>query len=85
MLDKTGKLAPVKFAHTAHGKKNTCKDCHEGEKPLFLQKRNEAGMKMADMYAGKTCGSCHNGKNKVFAAKSACAKCHKKEEGKKKS
>lgn len=82
-FEKTGKMAPVNFPHAAHAKRNACKDCHEGEKPLFEQKRGEAGMKMADMYAGKNCGACHDGKDhgankKVFAAKTACMKCHKK-------
>ncbi|MEK7288201.1 MAG: c(7)-type cytochrome triheme domain-containing protein [Elusimicrobiota bacterium] len=84
VFDKTGKMAPVKFPHAIHGQKNGCKACHEGEKPLFTQKRSGVDMKMADMYAGKTCGSCHDGKKKdpngkvIFAAKAGCMKCHKK-------
>ena len=82
LLDKTGKLAPVKFQHGAHGKLNECKDCHEGDKPLFEQKRSTEGFKMADMHAGKNCGACHDGKDhgarkKVFSSKT-CMKCHKK-------
>ncbi|HAH06908.1 MAG TPA: hypothetical protein DCM05_10345 [Elusimicrobia bacterium] len=82
LLDKTGKLAPVKFQHAAHGKLNECKDCHEGDKPLFEQKRSTEGFKMADMHAGKNCGACHDGKDhgarkKVFSSKT-CMKCHKK-------
>jgi c(7)-type cytochrome triheme protein len=81
---KTGKMAPVKFAHALHGKKNDCKECHGGATPIFPQKfSDEVGMKMADMYAGKACGTCHDGKDhganvKVFAAKTGCMKCHKK-------
>ena len=80
VMDKTAKMAPVKFSHKAHldpEKKLACKDCHEGDKPLFAQKRGETGLKMADMYKGETCGSCHDGK-KAFAAKAGCMKCHKK-------
>ncbi|MBI4423471.1 MAG: hypothetical protein HY554_07085 [Elusimicrobia bacterium] len=84
-LEKTGKLAPVLFQHKTHAEnpkiKGGCKDCHEGENPLFEQKRSEEGMKMAAMHAGKLCGACHNGK-KAFATKSGCMKCHKKEEKK---
>lgn len=78
-FDKTGKMAPVKFPHKLHSDKlGGCKDCHEGEKPLFNQKRSEEGFKMKDIYAGAACGKCHDGKNKVFAAKTGCMKCHKK-------
>jgi c(7)-type cytochrome triheme protein len=86
-LDKTAKMQPVNFPHAAHGKLFPCKDCHEGKVPLFAQKRGEAGMKMADMRAGKGCGSCHDGKRtfdkdkKIFAA-TMCMKCHKKAEAK---
>lgn len=76
-LNKTAKLAPVKFAHAKHAEKLGCKACHEGEPALFEQKAAGAGMKMADMYAGKACGACHDGK-KAFAAKGGCMKCHKK-------
>lgn len=82
LFDKTAKMAPVKFPHKAHAEKiGDCKACHEGEKPLFAQKKSEEGMKMADMYAGKGCGTCHDGKKekgKAFAAKGGCMKCHKK-------
>ena len=87
-FDKTNKLAPVTFKHAEHGKKFACKDCHGGDAPLFPQKKAEAGMKMADYYAGKQCGACHDGKKTytgpdgktvtVFAAKTGCMKCHKK-------
>lgn len=77
VLDKTNKMAPVKFDHAAHQKKFECKECHGGDTPLFAQKKSDTGMKMADMYAGKACGACHNGK-KAFAAKAGCMKCHKK-------
>ena len=81
-FDKTNKMAPVKFPHKLHSEKaGGCKACHEGEKPLFAQKKSEAGLKMADMYAGKACGSCHDGnkeKGHPFAAKTGCMKCHKK-------
>lgn len=79
---KVGKLPPVNFPHAKHGKLFPCKDCHEGKTPLFAQKRGEAGMKMADMKAGKGCGFCHDGKKvfekdkKIFAA-AVCLKCHK--------
>ncbi len=81
LFKKTGALAPVSFPHAAHAKRNACKDCHEGDSPIFPQKfSDETGMKMADMYSGKSCGACHNGaKEKAFAAKGACMKCHKKE------
>lgn len=78
------KLGPVKFQHKVHADMlGDCDACHGGEAPLFAQKKSE-GLKMADMYAGKTCGACHNGKKKhgdkvIFAAKGACMKCHKKE------
>jgi len=79
------KLGAVKFPHKLHADKLGCAACHEGDKPLFAQK-TAGGMKMADMYAGKSCGHCHNGKEMavgeakkvVFAAKGACTKCHKK-------
>lgn len=83
-FQKVGKMPPVTFPHALHGKLNACADCHGGKTPLFLQKFNDdLGMKMADIYTGKACGACHDGKdhgkNKaVFAAKSACMKCHKK-------
>ena len=77
-FDKVGKMAPVSFPHKKHIEKlGGCKDCHEGEKPLFDQKRSEAGLKMKDLYAGAACGKCHDGK-KSFAAKTGCLKCHKK-------
>ena len=82
-MDKVGKLQPVVFLHAEHGKLNTCKDCHEGEKPLFAKKRSSEGMKMSDMKSGKGCGSCHDGKKtfgkdkkKIFAS-TMCMKCHK--------
>ncbi|MBI5208405.1 MAG: hypothetical protein HY927_00365 [Elusimicrobia bacterium] len=76
-LDKTAKMAPVKFPHKLHdGKAGGCKACHEGDKPLFAQKKGDEGMKMSDMHAGKGCGSCHDGK-KAFSSKT-CMKCHKK-------
>ncbi|MBI4346699.1 MAG: hypothetical protein HY553_07570 [Elusimicrobia bacterium] len=78
VLDKTGKMAPVTFPHRKHQEKAACKDCHEGEKPLFEQKRNEKGYLMKEMYAGGTCGKCHDGK-KAFKAQGGCMKCHKKE------
>ncbi|MCX5795545.1 MAG: hypothetical protein NTY77_08645 [Elusimicrobia bacterium] len=85
-LDKVGKMQPVNFPHAKHGKLFTCKDCHEGQTPLFAQKHSETGIKMADMYAGKGCGFCHDGKKefgegdskkKIFNAKTSCMKCHK--------
>ena len=88
VLDKTGKLAPVKFPHKVHADKlKGCKDCHEGETPLFAKEKGKDGMKMADMRAGKACGACHDGKDhfevkKVFTV-SMCMKCNKKEEVKK--
>lgn len=78
------KLGPVNFQHKVHADMvGNCDACHGGKEPLFAQKKSE-GLKMADMYAGKTCGSCHDGKKKqgdkvIFAAKGACVKCHKKE------
>ncbi len=82
-FEKTAKMPPVKFPHKQHGQKFACKDCHGGDKPLFPQKFGGEGIKMADIYAGKHCGACHDGKDhgankKVFAAKTACMKCHKK-------
>lgn len=77
-LDKTAKMAPVTFQHHKHiDRQKGCADCHEGEKPLFARERSKDGYKMKDMYAGGTCGKCHEGK-KAFAAKTGCAKCHKK-------
>ncbi len=78
------KLGPVKFQHKVHADMlGDCDACHGGKEPLFAQKQSEA-LKMADMYAGKTCGACHDGKKKhgdkvIFAAKGACMKCHKKD------
>ncbi|MDP3541552.1 MAG: cytochrome c3 family protein [Elusimicrobiota bacterium] len=77
------KLGPVNFQHKVHADLvGDCDSCHGGKEPLFAQKKTE--LKMADMYAGKTCGACHDGKKKhgdkvIFAAKGACVKCHKKE------
>jgi c(7)-type cytochrome triheme protein len=84
---KTGAMAPVKFPHAAHVKNYACKDCHEGDKPLFPKKfDDETGIKMADMYKGDSCGHCHDGKTTfgadkkaIFAAKTSCMKCHKKD------
>lgn len=76
-FEKTAKMAAVKFPHHAHQKKFDCKECHEGDKPLFAKEHKGEGLKMADLYAGKACGACHDGK-KAFAAKSGCMKCHKK-------
>lgn len=83
LLESCGKMAPVNFPHKLHGEKNACKDCHEGDKPLFEKKITKTGMKMADMYTGKLCGACHDGKKvvgtaTVFEAKRSCAKCHVK-------
>jgi c(7)-type cytochrome triheme protein len=84
-LDKVGKMPPVTFPHAKHGKMFPCEKCHAAKDPLFAQKHSEAGMKMADMYAGKGCGSCHDGKTNfgeggskkpIFSAKT-CMKCHK--------
>lgn len=88
LLDKTAKMAPVKFPHKLHAEKNGgCKACHEGEKPLFAKEKSKEGFKMADMKAGKACGACHDGKdhgeNKKVFASMMCMKCHKKEEVKK--
>ena len=93
---QTGALKWVTFPHVAHinnvkadlkldaaaDPKPACDVCHGGDKPLFPQKKAEAGMKMADYYAGKQCGACHDGKKMingkvVFAAKAGCMKCHK--------
>lgn len=77
------KLGPVKFQHKVHAELvGDCDACHGGKEPLFAQEKSE--LKMADMYAGKTCGACHDGKKKqgdkvIFAAKGGCMKCHKKE------
>ncbi len=84
VLDKTAKMPAVKFPHAVHQKKFTCKECHEGDKPLFA-KKHDAGLKMADMYKGEACGACHDGKKMVdgkavFKAQTSCMKCHKKEE-----
>jgi c(7)-type cytochrome triheme protein len=82
VFDKTAKMPAVTFPHALHAKKlGGCKDCHEGEKPLFAQKKSEAGFKMADIYKGMACGACHDGKKMVdgkavFAAKTSCMKCH---------
>lgn len=83
---KTGAMAHVKFPHRAHqAALKGCKACHEGEKPLYPQKfDDEKGVKMADIYKGESCGACHDGKKevdgkKVFAAKTGCMKCHKKD------
>jgi c(7)-type cytochrome triheme protein len=84
IFKKTGTMPPVSFPHALHGKWNTCKDCHGGAKPVFPQKYSETGLKMADIYAGQACGACHDGKKvvngkTVFAAKTSCMKCHKKQ------
>ena len=82
-FENVGKLGVVEFPHKFHGEKNKCDECHGGDKPVFEKKITKAGMKMADMYAGKNCGFCHDGKKvvgtaTVFEAKKSCAKCHKK-------
>lgn len=84
VFDKA-KLGKVTFNHAKHAELNGgCAACHEGKEPLFKQERSKDALKMADMYAGKTCGACHDGKKKtkddkvVFAAKGGCMKCHKK-------
>jgi c(7)-type cytochrome triheme protein len=83
---KTGAMAHVKFPHKAHAEKlKGCAACHEGKAPLFAREFDGAkGLKMADIYKGGACGACHDGKKevdgkKVFAAKMACMKCHKKD------
>ncbi|MDD5304027.1 MAG: cytochrome c3 family protein [Elusimicrobia bacterium] len=82
------KMGNVKFPHKKHAEMvGNCDTCHAGKEPLFAKEKTE-GMKMADMYAGKTCGHCHDGKMKVgekvvFEAKKSCMKCHKKEAAKK--
>jgi c(7)-type cytochrome triheme protein len=77
VFEKVGKLAPVKFSHAAHVKKNKCDDCHGGDAPVYGQKISGGGVTMKEMYAGKSCGACHNGK-KAFKAQAGCMKCHKK-------
>lgn len=84
VFKKTGTMPPVNFPHAMHGKFNSCKDCHGGDKPLFPKKFSESGLKMADIYVGQACGACHDGKKvvngkTVFAAKTSCMKCHKKQ------
>lgn len=82
------KMGNVAFPHKKHAEMvGNCDTCHGGKEPLFAKEKTE-GLKMADMYAGKTCGQCHDGKFKlgdkvVFNAKSSCMKCHKKEAAKK--
>lgn len=77
------KMGAVKFPHKVHADTaGNCDTCHGGKEPLFLQEKTE--LKMADMYAGKSCGFCHDGKKKqgdkvIFAAKTSCVKCHKKD------
>lgn len=77
------KLGPVKFQHKVHADlAGDCDSCHGGKEPLFAKEKTV--LKMADMYAGKSCGACHDGKKKhgekvIFASKGACVKCHKKE------
>lgn len=77
------KMGAVKFPHKVHAEKaGSCDVCHGGETPVFNKEKTE--LKMKDMYDGKSCGTCHDGKKKigdkvVFAAKGACAKCHKKD------
>ena len=54
-----------------------CPECH----PKIWQMKKGAGMKMAEMNAGKLCGTCHNGaKGQSFKTSDPanCAKCHKK-------
>lgn len=83
VFDKA-KMGAVKFPHKVHAETiGNCDTCHGGKEPIFPQKKTE-GLKMADMYAGKECGFCHDGKKKqgdkvIFAAKTSCMKCHKKE------
>lgn len=79
------KIGNVKFPHKKHAEilEGKCDACHGGETPLFA-KKTTGDMKMADMYAGKSCGHCHDGKMKhedkaIFPAKGGCMKCHKKD------
>ncbi len=72
--------AQVVFSHGAHATAGyACADCHT---KLFEYKKGN--VKMADMYAKKSCGTCHNGTTKgpkngaVAFAIAKCDSCHKK-------
>ena len=76
-----GKTKPqVVYSHSIHATAGfACTDCHT---KTFEYKKG--AVKMADMYAKKSCGVCHNGttkgpKNgKVAFAIAKCDSCHKK-------
>lgn len=67
---KAGGL-PVSFTHELHAQKYNCSRCHPGP---FRLKKNETGITMRKLYAGKLCGECHDGKQ-AFSAR-ACTGCH---------
>lgn len=74
------KLGAVKFNHKLHAERaGDCAACHGGKQALFAMKKTE--LKMAPMYAGKSCGSCHDGKkkhgDKLIFRSNACMQCHK--------
>jgi c(7)-type cytochrome triheme protein len=64
----------VVFSHDFHVKDlgHTCQSCHPH---LYITKKKDQSVTMAEMNVGKSCGACHNG-NTAFTTKGHCSKCH---------
>jgi c(7)-type cytochrome triheme protein len=62
----------VVFSHKYHTQWLGCPNCHPA---LFKMKKGADDIKMAQLYAGKSCGVCHG--KVAFAVPTGCARCHK--------
>lgn len=56
------------FPHSAHTQWLSCENCHGS---IYRYRQQE--LKMADLYAGKSCGACHG---KVAFPVTQCKRCH---------
>jgi len=61
----------VVFSHKYHTQWMGCPSCHPA---LFKMKKGADEIKMAQLYAGKSCAVCHG---KVAFPATTCARCHK--------
>jgi len=61
----------VVFSHKYHTQWLGCPNCHPG---LFKMKKGADEIKMAQLYAGKSCGVCHG--KVAFAIPTGCGRCH---------